>query len=71
MTVELSNELEILPLTPTHLFGPLVLHTLILVLATLAWLTELCCGIALTRRRNGVSGIIHRVLNVKPIHVQP
>ena len=71
MTVKLSNKLEILPLTPTHLFGPLVLHTLILVLATLAWMAELSCGIGITRRRNGVSRITQSILIVKPIRVQP
>lgn len=68
MTVELSNELEIMPLTPTHLFAPLALHALILVIATSAWLAELCCGIGISRRRNGVSSI---TMNVQPIRVQP
>ena len=71
MTVELSNELEIMPLTPTHLFAPLALHALILVIATSAWLAELCCGIVISRRRIGVSRIFHGVMNVQPIRVQP
>lgn len=42
MNVELSDEPEILPLTPTHIIGPLVLLASCLVLAFFVWLAELC-----------------------------
>ena len=44
VNVELSDEPEIVPLTLTHLLGPLILHALILAFASCVWLAELLFG---------------------------
>ena len=49
--VELSDEPELAPLTLTHVFGPVVLHVLILALASLVWMGELCLGFGQRRGR--------------------
>ena len=51
MEVELSDEPELTPLSLTHVFGPIALHVLILALATLVWLGELCFGFVQSRGR--------------------
>ena len=51
MEVELSDEPELAPLTLTHVFGPVVLHVLLLALACLVWLGELCLGFGQRRGR--------------------
>ena len=71
VTVEISDVPEIAPLTLTHLFGPMVLHALILALATLVWLAELCYRIGQKRKRNQVSKINRPITVVQPIGVQP
>ena len=51
MEVEFSDKPELAQLTVNHMQGPLGLHALILVLATLVWLAELCLG-AIKQRMN-------------------
>ena len=65
VTVKLSDELELVPLTLSHVQGPLVLHVLILGLATLVWLAELCIDIWQRMRRNRLSKITHARVNVR------
>ena len=70
LTVEHSDAPEIAPLTLEHLAGPMALHALILVLATLVWLAELCCGIGQKKRGNQVSKINRPIVIVKPGRAQ-
>ena len=49
--VEFSDKPEWTQLTVIHLQGPLRLHALLLILATLVWFAELCVG-ALDKRNN-------------------
>ena len=70
LTVEHSDAPEIAPLTLEHLVGPMALHGLILALATLVWLVELCCGIGQKKRGNQVREMNRPILIVKPRRVQ-
>ena len=64
MNIELSDEPEIVPLTPAHLFGPLVLHALILVLAGFVWLAELFFG--LIQRRKHITNLVMKGGEIEP-----
>ena len=55
MNVELSDVPEIVPLTLTHLLGPLILHALILALASFVWLAELFFGLIHGRKNSTVA----------------
>ena len=58
MKVDFSDRPENEPLTLNHLQGPLGLHALALVLASLVWFAELCMG-NLQKRKNLISPINH------------
>ena len=69
--VKVSSDVpEIAPLTLTHLAGPLALHALILALATLVWLAELCYVIWQKRKRNRASQIKQSLTVVQPRDAQ-
>ena len=70
LTVEHSDVPEIAPLNLEHLAGPMALHALVLALATLVWLAELCCGIWQKKRGNQVREMNRPILIVKPRRVQ-
>ena len=58
MEVEFSDKPELAQLTVNHMQGPLGLHALILALATLVWLAELCVT-AIRKRMNLVTEITY------------
>ena len=51
MEVDFSDLPELEPLTLLPLQGPLALHALILILATLVWFAELCMGTLRERKK--------------------
>ena len=57
--IAFSDKPELVPLTVTHLLGPLLLLALILLLAIFVWMTELCIGFVQQKKQNLVSKFIH------------